>query len=113
MGKENCLSKINDSISKVDSIENKYDMIEGFMFANDYISSLGGQIKLHENNMQVIDVELKKSQKILAKASADLKAVEMLKDKKIAEYKKEVIKEEQKIFDEWKNDNNPYTNIKG
>ncbi len=113
MGKENCLSKINDSIQKVDSIENKDDMIENFMFVNDYISSLGGQIRLHEDNMQVINVELKKKQKILAKASADLKAVEMLKDKKLAEYKKEVIKEEQKIFDEWKNGNNIYTNIKG
>ncbi len=105
LGKESCILKINDTINKIDNIKNNDSMMDEIMFANDYIYSLESQIKIHEANMDTIGVELKEKQKILAKASADVKAVEMLKNKKLDLYKKELIKEEQKIFDEWKNKN--------
>ena len=71
-------------------------------YLGDYITALNSQIGLHENNMSIIEIELRKRQEILQEATNNRRAVEILKEKKLAEYKKLINKEEQSKLDEWK-----------
>ncbi|TXJ53930.1 flagellar export protein FliJ [Brachyspira aalborgi] len=101
-GKDNCIFKINDGIKIVDSIEDEREMMNMSFYLGDYITALNSQIGLHENNMSIIEIELRKRQEILQEATNSRRAVEILKEKKIAEYKKLINKEEQSKLDEWK-----------
>lgn len=100
--KDNCIFKINDGIKIVDSIEDAGEMMNMSFYLGDYISALNSQIGIHENNMDIIGIELKKRQDILQEAVNKRRAVEILKEKKLAEYKKLINKEEQTKLDEWK-----------
>lgn len=104
LGKEGCLEKIKDSSVYVDNIEDQDEMINTMMKVSDYVVSLKAQINNHEESMQKISVELREKQRILVDASRDRRAVEILKEKKFALHKKETLKEEQKMLDEWKNE---------
>lgn len=101
-GKENCLLKISDGIRIVDSMEDSGEMLNMSIYLGDYITALNSQIAIHEDNMAVISVELRKRQEILQEASKQRRAVEILKEKKLLEYKKLMNKEEQAKLDEWK-----------
>lgn len=101
-GKGNCIFKINDGIKIVDSIEDEREMMNMSFYLGDYITALNSQIGLHENNMSIIEIELRKRQEILQEATNSRRAVEILKEKKLAEYKKLINKEEQSKLDEWK-----------
>lgn len=101
-GKDNCIFKIEDSIKIVDAIEDEKEMINMSFYLGDYITALNSQIGLHENNMSIIEIELRKRQEILQEATNSRRAVEILKEKKLAEYKKLINKEEQSKLDEWK-----------
>ena len=101
-GKDNCIFKINDGIKIVDSIEDEREMMNMSFYLGDYITALNSQIGLHENNMSIIEIELRKRQEILQEATNSRRAVEILKEKKLAEYKKLINKEEQSKLDEWK-----------
>ncbi len=103
-GKESCLDKIKDSSIYVDNIEDQNDMINSMMLVSEYVFSLKAQIKNHESSMTRISVELREKQRILMEASRDRRAVEILKEKKLALYKKETLIEEQKMLDEWKSE---------
>ena len=54
--------------------------------------------------MSEIGIELRKRQNVLQEATRQRRAVEILKEKKLLEYKKLMNKEEQSKLDEWKND---------
>ena len=101
-GKENCLLKISDGIRIVDSMEDSEEMLNMSIYLGEYITALNSQIAIHEDNMAVISVELRKRQEILQEASKQRRAVEILKEKKLLEYKKLMNKEEQAKLDEWK-----------
>ncbi|MEI0478716.1 flagellar FliJ family protein [Brachyspira pulli] len=101
-GKENCLLKISDGIRIVDSMEDSEEMLNMSIYLGEYITALNSQIAIHEDNMAVISVELRKRQEILQEASKQRRAVEILKEKKLLEYKKIMNKEEQAKLDEWK-----------
>ena len=101
-GKDNCIFKIEDSIKIVDSIEDEKEMINMSFYLGDYITALNSQIGLHEENMSIIGIELRHRQEILQEATNSRRAVEILKEKKLAEYKKLILKEEQSKLDEWK-----------
>lgn len=101
-GKDNCIFKIEGSIKIVDAIEDEKEMINMSFYLGDYITALNSQIGLHEENMSIIGIELRKRQEILQEATNSRRAVEILKEKKLAEYKKLIIKEEQSKLDEWK-----------
>ena len=101
-GKDNCILKIEDSIKIVDSIEDEKEMINMSFYLGDYITALNSQIGLHEENMSIIGIELRHRQEILQEATNSRRAVEILKEKKLAEYKKLILKEEQSKLDEWK-----------
>ena len=101
-GKENCLLKISDGIRIVDSMEDSEEMLNMSIYLGEYITALNSQIAIHEDNMAVISVELRKRQEILQEASKQRRAVEILKEKKLLEYKKLINKEEQAKLDEWK-----------
>ena len=101
-GKENCLLKISDGIRIVDSMEDSEEMLNISIYLGEYITALNSQIAIHEDNMAVISVELRKRQEILQEASKQRRAVEILKEKKLLEYKKLMNKEEQAKLDEWK-----------
>ena len=101
-GKDNCIFKIEDSIKIVDAIEDEKEMINMSFYLGDYITALNSQIGLHEENMSIIEIELRKRQEILQEATNSRRAVEILKEKKLAEYKKLINKEEQSKLDEWK-----------
>lgn len=103
LGKEGCLEKIKDSSVYVDNIEDQDEMINTMMKVSDYVVSLKAQINNHEESMRKISIELREKQRILVDASRDRRAVEILKEKKFALHKKETLKEEQKMLDEWKN----------
>lgn len=103
MGKEACLNKIKESTVYIDDKLSESDVATSMILVSEYIFSLNAQIRSHEATMSKISVELREKQSILANASRDRRAVEILKEKKLALYKKEAIKEEQKMFDEWKN----------
>ena len=101
-GKENCLLKISDGIRIVDSMEDSEEMLNMSIYLGEYITALNSQIAIHEDNMAVISVEIRKRQEILQEASKQRRAVEILKEKKLLEYKKLMNKEEQAKLDEWK-----------
>lgn len=101
-GKDNCIFKIEDSIKIVDAIEDEKEMMNMSLYLGDYIMALNSQIGIHEDNMSIIGIELKKRQEILQEATKNRRAVEILKEKKLAEYKKLINKEEQSKLDEWK-----------
>lgn len=101
-GKDNCIFKIEDSVKIVDAIEDEKEMMNMSLYLGDYIMALNSQIGIHEDNMSIIGIELKKRQEILQEATKNRRAVEILKEKKLAEYKKLINKEEQSKLDEWK-----------
>lgn len=101
-GKDNCIFKIEDSIKIVDAIEDEKEMMNMSLYLGDYIMALNSQIGIHEDNMSIIGIELKKRQEILQEATKNRRAVEILKEKKLTEYKKLINKEEQSKLDEWK-----------
>ena len=101
-GKDSCISKINDGIRIVDSIEDDNEMLTMSIYLGEYITVLNSQISIHEDNMAEISVELRRRQEILQEASRQRRAVELLKEKKLLEYKKMMNKEEQAKLDEWK-----------
>ena len=101
-GKDNCIFKIEDSIKIVDAIEDEKEMINMSFYLGDYIMALNSQIGLHEENMSIIGIELRHRQEILQEATNSRRAVEILKEKKLVEYKKLILKEEQSKLDEWK-----------
>lgn len=103
-GKDNCIFKIEDSVKIVDAIEDEREMMNMSFYLGDYISALNSQIGIHEENMSIIGIELKKRQEILQEATNNRRAVEILKEKKLAEYKKLINKEEQSKLDEWKSE---------
>ncbi|MEI0518903.1 flagellar FliJ family protein [Brachyspira murdochii] len=101
-GKDSCLLKIDDGIRYVDSIEDDNEMLSMSICLGEYITALNSQISIHEDNMAEISVELRRRQEILQEASRQRRAVELLKEKKLLEYKKLMNKEEQAKLDEWK-----------
>ncbi|MEI0580668.1 flagellar FliJ family protein [Brachyspira pilosicoli] len=103
-GKDNCILKINDGIRIVDSIEDSSEMINMSIYFGEYMLALNSQIAIHEVKMSEIGAELRKRQDILQEATKQRRAVEILKEKKLLEYKKLMNKEEQSKLDEWKND---------
>ena len=103
-GKDNCILKINDGIKIVDSIEDTSEMINMSIYFGEYMLALNSQIAIHEVKMSEIGAELRKRQDILQEATKQRRAVEILKEKKLLEYKKLMNKEEQSKLDEWKND---------
>lgn len=103
MGIDNCIAKINDSIHIVDSIEESSDdYMSMALYLGDYISALSSQIIIHQDNMATIEVELKKRQEVLSEATRARRAVEILKEKKLLEHKKQNQKLEQANLDDWK-----------
>lgn len=102
--KDNCILKIKDSMIKIDSIEDSKEMLDMSLYIGDYIMALKSQMNIHEKNMDNIGVELRKRQLVLQEASKDRRAVELLKEKKIEEYRKQLHKDEQSKLDEWKED---------
>ena len=103
-GKDNCILKINDGIKIVDSIEDTSEMINMSIYLGEYMLALNSQIAIHDSKMSEIGIELRKRQDILQEATRQRRAVEILKEKKLLEYKKLMNKEEQSKLDEWKND---------
>ena len=101
-GKESCLLKIDDGIKYVDNMENSDEMLSMSIYLGEYINALNSQIAIHEDNMAEISIELRKRQEILQEASRQRRAVELLKEKKLLEYKKMMNKEEQAKLDAWK-----------
>ena len=103
-GKDNCIVKINDGIKIVDSIEDSSEMINMSIYLGEYMLALNSQIAIHDRKMSEIGIELRRRQDILQEATRQRRAVEILKEKKLLEYKKLMNKEEQSKLDEWKND---------
>ncbi|MEI0611711.1 flagellar FliJ family protein [Brachyspira pilosicoli] len=103
-GKDNCILKINDGIKIVDSIEDSSEMINMSIYLGEYMLALNSQIAIHDRKMSEIGIELRKRQNVLQEATRQRRAVEILKEKKLLEYKKLMNKEEQSKLDEWKND---------
>lgn len=103
-GKDNCILKINDGIKIVDSIEDSSEMINMSIYLGEYMLALNSQIAIHDRKMSEIGIELRRRQDILQEATRQRRAVEILKEKKLLEYKKLMNKEEQSKLDEWKND---------
>lgn len=103
-GKDNCILKINDGIKIVDSIEDNSEMINMSIYLGEYMLALNSQIAIHDRKMSEIGIELRRRQNILQEAARQRRAVEILKEKKLLEYKKLMNKEEQSKLDEWKND---------
>ncbi|PLV63143.1 flagellar FliJ family protein [Brachyspira pilosicoli] len=103
-GKDNCILKINDGIKIVDSIEDTSEMINMSIYLGEYMLALNSQIAIHDRKMSEIGIELRKRQNVLQEATRHRRAVEILKEKKLLEYKKLMNKEEQSKLDEWKND---------
>ena len=103
-GKDNCILKINDGIKIVDSIEDTSEMINMSIYLGEYMLALNSQIAIHDRKMSEIGIELRKRQNVLQEATRQRRAVEILKEKKLLEYKKLTNKEEQSKLDEWKND---------
>ncbi|MEI0560234.1 flagellar FliJ family protein [Brachyspira pilosicoli] len=103
-GKDNCILKINDGIKIVDSIEDTSEMINMSIYLGEYMLALNSQMAIHDRNMSEIGIELRKRQNVLQEATRQRRAVEILKEKKLLEYKKLMNKEEQSKLDEWKND---------
>ena len=103
-GKDNCILKINDGIKIVDSIEDSSEMINMSIYFGEYMLALNSQIAIHDRKMSEIGIELRRRQDILQEATKQRRAVEILKEKKMLEYKKLMNKEEQSKLDEWKND---------
>ena len=103
-GKDNCILKINDGIKIVDSIEDTSEMINMSIYLGEYMLALNSQMSIHDRNMSEIGIELRKRQNVLQEATRQRRAVEILKEKKLLEYKKLMNKEEQSKLDEWKND---------
>ncbi len=77
------------------------DDINIMMQISDSNLALRKRIAIHNENLGKIKVELDKRQKVLAEASAKRRAVEILRERKYQEYKKYVLKEEQKELDEF------------
>lgn len=94
--------KISDGIRFVDNMENDDEMLNMSIYLGEYINALNSQIAIHENKMAEINTELVKRQEVLQEASRQRRAVELLKEKKLLEYKKLKNKEEQAKLDEWK-----------
>ena len=103
-GKDNCILKINDGIKIVDSIEDTSEMINMSIYLGEYMLALNSQIAIHDRKMSEIGIELRKRQNVLQETTRQRRAVEILKEKKLLEYKKLMNKEEQSKLDEWKND---------
>ena len=103
-GKDNCILKINDGIKIVDSIEDTSEMINMSIYLGEYMLALNSQMAIHDRKMSEIGIELRKIQNVLQEATRQRRAVEILKEKKLLEYKKLMNKEEQSKLDEWKND---------
>ena len=103
-GKVNCILKINDGIKIVDSIEDTSEMINMSIYLGEYMLALNSQMAIHDRKMSEIGIELRKRQNVLQEATRQRRAVEILKEKKLLEYKKLMNKEEQSKLDEWKND---------
>ncbi len=100
--KNKCLRTIaeNTKFSSNLDYENAED-INIMIQISDSNFALRGRIDVHDENLGKIKVELEKRQKVLAEASAQRRAVEILRERKYQEYKKYVMKEEQKDLDEF------------
>ena len=79
-------------------------MINMSIYLGEYMLALNSQIAIHDRKMSEIGIELRRRQNILQEATRQRRAVEILKEKKLLEYKKLMNKEEQSKLDEWKND---------
>lgn len=96
-----CFDNIKKTENTLDNIDtNSEEFINNMLFNGEYISLMQKAIKEHENKMDSMRYELDTKQKALAKAAADRRAVELIKEKRFMEYKKECLKEEQKELDE-------------
>ena len=100
-----CFETIKENISYSDNLDytNEDDMNIIIQISESNFA-LHNRAEVHENNMNKIKPELIKRQKILAEASKQKRAVEILRERKYKEYKKYVLKEEQKILDDWSNE---------
>ncbi len=95
----------NAKFSNTLNYENADD-ISIMIQVSDSNMALRGRMAMHDENLGKIKVELEKRQKVLAEASAQKRAVEILRERKYEEYKKYLRKEEQKELDEFSNNKN-------
>ena len=77
-GKDDCISKINDGIRIVDSMEDNNEMLTMSIYLGEYISALNSQIAIHEDNMAEISVELRKRQEVLQEEQQSAQQLELL-----------------------------------
>lgn len=103
--KTKCFDSIKENITYADALDYKNeDDINIIIQVSESNVALRNRIVSHEVNMDKIKPELLRKQKILAEASKQKRAVEILREHKYKEYKKYILKEEQKSLDEWSND---------
>lgn len=100
--KNQCVDTIAENIRFSDNLnyENAED-VNIMMQISESNIALQSRIARHDDNLSKIKPELLRRQKLLAEASAKRRAVEILKEKKYKEYKKYLLKEEQKNLDEF------------
>ncbi len=105
--KNQCLRTIEENAKFSNNLNyQNTDDINIMIQISDSNMALRQRIDIHNENLDKIKVELEKRQKVLAQASAQKRAVEILRERKYAEYKKYLRKEEQKELDEFSNNKN-------
>lgn len=105
--KNQCLRTIAENTKFSNNLDyENTDDINIMIQISDSNLALRQRIGIHDENLGKIKVELDKRQKVLAQASAKKRAVEILRERKYAEYKKYLRKEEQKELDEFSNNKN-------
>lgn len=100
-GIHECMEGMKKNAEEVDALSpEEYNTV---IFASDnYNSAMRAKIEGHKKQMRSLEPEIEKRRNALAEAVRNRRVVEIMKDKKIAEYKKELRKEEQAMLDEWR-----------
>ncbi|MEK6795845.1 MAG: flagellar export protein FliJ [Spirochaetota bacterium] len=101
-----CFSRIKENAAVLDTM-NIGDILSIVQNADMFAVALKKKAESHEKNMQTLSVDIRKKQVLVAEAMRQRRAVELLREKAMREYRKEIRGEEQKILD----DHRPRTNV--
>ncbi|MBI4979017.1 MAG: hypothetical protein HZC28_16175 [Spirochaetes bacterium] len=97
--REDCKRKMHQNAADLDarSVEDVLTLIQN---ADMFNQALKRKAELHAENMQKLTAEIREKQAVLAEARKQRRIVELLREKKFKEYRRDMKREEQRTSDD-------------
>lgn len=94
-----CFRRVRENAAVLDTM-NIADILTVVQNADMFAVALKKKAESHEKNMQTLSVEIRKKQALVAEAMKARRAVELLREKAVREYRKDIRDEEQRRLDD-------------